>query len=204
MKRHYDIEFMHMHHKKKRGAWVALILACVTIVLAIGISWSFIHQATQAQDGVMAEQIHQLGHIFKRIHECCRIIDFRQEKDYIDFLNVEKFVGSQVGPMNLEHPEHWQGPYVQKNMTASGKDYQIVRTRKGYYIIPGDGVKLANGKTIGKDITIIYDTDIEALMRDKKALLGATGKPLAVRIETIQDRIASQDNSLLELPDVNS
>ena len=46
---------------------------------------------------MMAAEVVQLRDIFHRIHKTCQIIDFDNQKNSIDFLNVEKFAGSEVG-----------------------------------------------------------------------------------------------------------
>lgn len=120
---------------------------------------------------MMVQDIAQLTQIFHQIHATCGIISFDYQKNPINFLNVKDFTGSEVGPMNLVHPDKWQGPYLQDNPTMQGKEYQIVETKKGYFITPGDGVKLPNGKVIGKDIPLNKNDDIFALMRNPKALL---------------------------------
>lgn len=61
------------------------------------------------------------------------------------------------------------------------------RTNEGLYIVPGDGVKLADGKVIGKTLLIGLDSDIERMMGDPQALL-SNGKPLTARIPTVRDQ----------------
>lgn len=65
--------------------------------------------------------------------------------------------------MNLAHPEKWQGPYVNDNPTMQGREYLIVRTKKGHYLTPGEGVELPNGKIVGKDIMLDEEVDLESL-----------------------------------------
>jgi hypothetical protein len=99
------------------------------------------------------------------------IIDFDNQKNSINFLNVAKFTGSEVGPMNLAHPEKWEGPYLQDNPTMQHIAYQVVSTKKGYFITPGEGVKLPNNKIVGKDIVLDKKANIEAMMIDADALM---------------------------------
>lgn len=132
---------------------------------------------------IMAEEIEILAGIFKKIHNSCTILSFDNQKNEINFLNVKKdgFVGSQVGPMNLAHPEKWEGPYVVENLKMFDHVYQIVRTNKGYFITPGEGVELPNGKVIGKDIIFDMDADIIHMMHEE-SLLDFKGRPLAAQI----------------------
>lgn len=125
------------------------------------------------QATLIAEDIAKLVVIFEKIDETCDIIDFDNQKNPINFLTVKKdgFVGSQVGSMNLVYPENWQGPYLQENPTLQSKEFQIVRTRAGYFITPGQGVELPNGKVIGKDIILDEKADIFELMRNPHGLM---------------------------------
>jgi hypothetical protein len=159
------------------------------IVVGIGIIFfiviSFLDTFYRAKDdaGMMiAKEVVELRDIFHRIHKTCVIIDFDNQKNSIDFLNVEKFSGSEVGPMNLVHPEKWEGPYLKDNPTLYHIAYQVVSTKKGYYITPGDGVTLPNKKVVGKDIILDQKADVDAMMLSTDALLYKE-KPLAARLD---------------------
>ncbi|HBY05680.1 MAG: hypothetical protein UV38_C0001G0123 [candidate division TM6 bacterium GW2011_GWE2_42_60] len=131
---------------------------------------------------LLADNIEQLTTIFKRIDEKCKIIDFEHEKNFVDFLNVKGFTGSEVGAMNLAAAEAWEGPYLPTNPTVQDKNFVIVETAAGYYLAPGDGITLANGKIIGKDIILNKDTNFEKLIQDPTALQ-YNGRPLAALIK---------------------
>ncbi len=73
--------------------------------------------------------------------------------------------------MNLIHPNKWEGPYLEDNPTMQAIEYQIVRTKKGYFITPGDNVRLPNGKIVGKDIKLDEDADITVMMSDENMLM---------------------------------
>lgn len=175
------------HHRKKRFWYVGLV-ACAFLALFAFLTIHYVYQARRANDELIAQQVQQLKNIFKEINDTCKINGFRHEKDYIDFLNVASFEGSVVGPMSLMEPKNWKGPYLKESLTIGGKEYQIVTTKKGYYIVPGDGVALANGKVIGKTLIINSNSDIDALVKDPQALI-SNGKPLAARIDTYKDTI---------------
>lgn len=132
-------------------------------------------------DNLIVKDIAKLGSIFKEIDKDAIILNFEHSKNYIDFLNVEKFTGNEVGSVILEHPDKWQGPYAPYNPRIQDKLFQIVQTSKGYYIVPGDGVKLSNGKVIGKDLNFNINSDIEKMLKNKKYLLSENG-PLAVKV----------------------
>jgi hypothetical protein len=132
----------------------------------------------------MVQDVARLADIFQRIDAECGIIGFDYQKNPVNFLTIKHdgFVGSEVGSMNLRHPDRWQGPYLQDNSTIHSKEYQIVRTKKGYFITPGDGVRLPNNKVVGKDIILDEHADIPALVLQKDGL-NFEGKPLAAPLK---------------------
>src|SRR5688572_13784493 len=73
--------------------------------------------------GKIAQDIQQLAKIFASIDKECGIISFDYANNPINFLTIKKdgFIGSEVGSMNLAHPEKWQGPYVAKNLHIQAK-----------------------------------------------------------------------------------
>lgn len=135
---------------------------------------------------IIAKDVKQLAQIMERIDQDCGILSFDNVKNRINFLNNITFATSEVGPMNLIHPENWRGPYSD-NPTVQNKEYIVVRTKKGYFITPDDGVELPNGKVIGKDIILNEDADIAAMMlQDNK--LRFKGKMLAALFEISNKR----------------
>lgn len=152
----------------RRGFAIGSV-ALLTVLVSISF-FMWWRQTSVWQDAVIDEHIRTLQGIFKRIDDDSHIIGFEHAKNYIDFLNVVTFVGSEVGSMNVAYPAKWKGPYLRENPTMQEQLYQIVRTKKGYYIVPGEGVELSNGKVIGKDIIFDEHSDIEAMLQDENAL----------------------------------
>jgi len=58
----------------------------------------------------------------------------------------------------------------------------VVATKRGYYITPGDGIKLPNKKIVGKDIILDQNADIDKMMVDEQAFR-YKNKSLAARLE---------------------
>lgn len=169
-----------MEYIKKYGLPVAIALIFVVVF-----GMSFIDTLYRVKDDegmIIAHDVAQLRDAFHKIHKDCVIIDFDAQKNPINFLNVEKFSGSEVGPMNLVHPEKWQGPYMKDNPTMYHIAYQVVSTKNGYFVTPGDGVKLPNKKVVGTDIVLDKKADIAAMMTNPQAFL-YKDKPLAGRLE---------------------
>jgi hypothetical protein len=153
--------------------YFAPLFTIIVLLVIMGISFFGFYYGTKddiTQD--IAAEIKQLSSIFERIDERCHILGFQDQKNPINFLTIKKdgFVGSEVGSMSLAHPQHWQGPYVERNLDVQGIEYQIVKTNKGYFITPGDGVTLPNGAVVGKDFILDEGADIDAMMRDESQL----------------------------------
>lgn len=159
-------------------------LAISIIALLIGITiFNWRGSFNRDTGEFISQDIAHLVSIFDDINNTAGILSFDHQKNDINFLNIKKdgFVGSEVGSMNLIHPDKWQGPYEKEIPRIEEEDYIIVRTKKGYFITPGDGVKLPNGKIIGKDIILDEDADIELMMHDDQ-MLSYKGKALAAKI----------------------
>lgn len=158
---------------------VSISLLLMTFVVISVVNLFYRSKVTTGR--MIIAEVIQLHDIFQRIHRTCQIIDFDYQKNRINFLNVKSFAGSEVGPMNLVHPNKWEGPYLEDNPTMQAIEYQIVRTKKGYFITPGDKVKLPNNKIVGKDIILDEDADITAMMHNENMMM-FEGKPLAMSL----------------------
>lgn len=167
---------------KHRGR-IAISLGTGGVVLGLLIVTfvNFFYRSDVVSSTIITQEVKRLADIFQTIHEQCTILGFDNQQNVINFLNVEKFTGSEVGPMNLSRPEKWQGPYVDDNPTIQSKEFMVVKTDNGLFVTPGNGVRLPNGKVIGKDVQLSKDADIAAMMQDSNALR-FKGKALAQKI----------------------
>lgn len=154
------------------------------VVLFLGNLWN---QKKESDITILNHDIEQLAAILQTIHTTCTINGFDAQKNSINFLNVKEFSGSEVGPINLAHPKKWQGPYLKDNPTYQTIEYQIVRTKKGYFITPGDGVQLPNGKIVGKDLILNEDSDINELLKEGNSF-NVNGKKLAAHLPFIHTK----------------
>ena len=139
------------------------------------------YQGSEIVGDIIDSDVKKLVVIFEQINNTCIISSFDYQKNPINFLNVERFTGSEVGPMNLVHPDKWEGPYVKDNLTVQSIEYQVVRTKFGYFITPGEGVVLPNGKIIGKDIILDESADILKMAGDEN-YLRYNNEPLAAQL----------------------
>lgn len=161
-----------------------LLTASLLAVLVVIAVYRYYTQMETIANDMIVDHVEELSDIFKKIDKECQIIGFEHEKNYIDFLNVAKFDGSEVGSMNLAYPSEWKGPYLKDNPTVQEKLYVVVVAKTGYYVAPGDGVVLANGNVIGKDIIITKDSDFDTLLSDPEALL-YNNQPMARKFKDI-------------------
>lgn len=153
-----------------RKQWLPVTVSLLVAFFVIISMYNLKYRTKEIVGNVIATEVLQLQKIFERIDADCTILGFDNQKNPINFLNVISFVGSEVGPMNLTYPDRWKGPYLPDNPVVKNKEYQIVRTQKGYFITPGEGVTLPNGKVVGKDIILDENADILKMMFDEQAL----------------------------------
>lgn len=176
-----------MQNSRRNYYRIIAIGSLLFLILIFLISWQFLSKVKKSSKEKMAENIEYLANIFSSINECCGIVGFERDKTYIDFLNVKNFVGAQVGGMVLKNPENWQGPYLSKSPKSQDKEFQIVKARDGYFIIPGDGVAVTNGKVINKTVEINEGKDVTPLINYEDGLRTRQGKALAKKIPLIQN-----------------
>jgi len=158
-----------------------LALSIFATLFAISLFVLF-RQSKITTDALIVHDVTQLKQIMESVHKDCKIIDLEHTKNYVDFLTVEKFVGSEIGAVNLSYPQNWKGPYVKDNPTVQQQQYIILKNKNGYYIVPGDGVTLGNGKKVGKDIVLDENSDVEALLQDSNALKSTQGS-LGIKVD---------------------
>ena len=156
---------------------LAVTLFCIFIIIAI---FNTFVKSKDYEVDIIDRDVTQLADLVMQIEKDCKIMSFESQKNSINFLNVKSFVGSKVGPVNLKHPDRWKGPYLDHNPSIQGKEYLLVRTKKGYFVTPGEGVKLPNHKIVGVDIKLGEDADIQAMIKYEKQL-NYKGKALAAQ-----------------------
>lgn len=167
-----------------RQGFIIPLLGILLVGAFIALSFFTTYKKTNETVGLMiSEHVSHLGDVFTKIHKTCGILSFDYQKNPINFLNVKSFSGSQVGSMNLLHPKKWKGPYVHTNPTIQHSDFQVVRTHQGYFVAPGEGTKLPNGLTVGKDIILNETADI-IKMAQQGGVLNYKGKSLTIAIPT--------------------
>ncbi|KKR96912.1 MAG: hypothetical protein UU47_C0005G0025 [candidate division TM6 bacterium GW2011_GWE2_41_16] len=172
------------NNKRLIYTWITTVILAVLFIATV---WFLVKSAPYTQDEIILQHIKLLSETFKKVDTECGIVGFEDEggsrkKCYIDFLNITSFSGSEAGALNVLYPDKWHGPYLKDNPTIQERFYYIMKIRGSFYIIPGDGIKLSNGKTIGKNLMIDENSDIESMMKDPKSL-SFKNQPLAAKLE---------------------
>lgn len=130
---------------------------------------------------IIEQDLDTLAFILNRVDQECEMLHLNNNHTVLDFLTVKSFAGSEVGGVNLAHPENWRGPYITQNPALQQCYYELIFAKDGLFIVPGKGATLPSGKTIGKDI--IFDTKSfigQALAKDGD--LCWQGVPLARKL----------------------
>lgn len=165
---------------------LSIFIFASLLVITVFMLWRTSRKST---DILIYEDIQLLSKIFEKINRECRILGFVHDKNYIDFLTVKDFVGSEVGSMNLMLAQQWKGPYLKDNPTIQQRQYQILHAQKGYFIVPGDGIVLGNGKKIGTDFVLDKNSDMSKILKDTNQLMSPVGA-LAVEIQVGSSALA--------------
>jgi len=161
--------------------WFTIMIAIILSGATGATFWYLWRAPTMLRNDYIAQDVARLVDIFHRINTTCSIISFDHVHNYIEFLNVVLFKGSEVGPMNVRYPDEWEGPYLRDNPAIQGTAYMVLVTYDGHYVMPGEGVQLGDGSTLGTDIILNKDTDIPSLIQEGGAL-NHQGTPLAAPI----------------------
>lgn len=119
---------------------------------------------------MIEDDIKMITLALEKIDARCSILSIDDDKNEVDFLNVKAFRGSRVGPLNLAYPDKWEGPYLNVNPSIQEKHYEIIKAGDGIFVLPGTGVKLPNGKVVGKDFQITRVTSVTLLLEKGEAL----------------------------------
>lgn len=112
------------------------LLGIGTVVIFTIALFGIISMIQRAPHDVITQDIILLKNIFEKIDADCTILGFEQERTPINFLTVEKFIGSEVGGMKLANPRNWKGPYLRDNPTIQEKHYIILSRPDGIFITP--------------------------------------------------------------------
>ncbi len=159
---------------------VMVTIFFITMIIIAIVNWRITSKEYLAD--IIAKDLGIVASALERIDNDCKILSFDYQKNRINFLNVTSFVGSEVGSVNLAYPDKWQGPYLEDNPTYEEKEYLVVRTKYGYFVTPGEGVTLPNGKIVGKDIILNDNADLVEMAHNNEQLQ-YNGKVLAIKLK---------------------
>jgi hypothetical protein len=166
---------------KRVHKYFALFSTTLLLVLFGVFCIKIFHSKTSVVTGLIRDDLSAIERALHEIDASCNILAVRGDAAQVDFLTVAKFSGSTIGCLNLAYPKRWKGPYLQVNPTLQEHMYEIVRTKEGYFVVPGAGVTLPNKLVMGKDILLTHNSAI-TLMMQPGGRLNFQGNPLAVRL----------------------
>ena len=146
--------------------------------------WTGYKEQTYFSSIVIKKELHEIYKSIKQIDDDCNILSFDQVVNTVDFLTVEKFLGSEVGGLNLAYPKNWNGPYLTYTPVLQGKPFLIIKTDTGLFIVPGNDVKLPNGLVIGTDFVFNAKSNINEMIKPE-GKLSFEGQSLAVKIDFV-------------------
>jgi hypothetical protein len=155
----------------------------LTILLFIFI-FRIINEKPYHLAAIIKSDLDQIEKALTEIDTQCDILQLTSDRVPVDFLNIIKFEGSTVCGINLAFSNRWKGPYLKRNPMLQGKFYELIKTKYGYYLIPGNKVTLPNGYIVGKDFSIDTNTQIDNLTKPN-GYLNYRGTPLARKIKFI-------------------
>jgi hypothetical protein len=166
------------HHLKKYFA----LFSTTVLTLLIGITiFKVFNSKSDVLTLALTQDLERIEKILTTVDAQCNIIGIRGQRNQIDFLTVQKFAGSTVGCLNLARPKKWKGPYLKQNPSIKGVLYEIIKTKEGYFVVPGAGVQLPNKLVMGKDIVLTHDSSIMTMLQ-LNGRLSYQGNPLAYRL----------------------
>lgn len=150
----------------KRISRYFVLFSSTLLFLLVGIfCFKVFHSRPAVLTSVIREDLAQIERALREIDRTCNILSIRPDHAVIDFLTVQRFSGSAVGALNLAYPKKWQGPYLKRNPSFQEHLYQIVQTKDGNFVLPGQGVQLPNGLVIGKDIVLGKDSPVNEMLK---------------------------------------
>jgi hypothetical protein len=130
---------------------------------------------------VVRSQVRLLGKALQKAHNDVRFMQILPGKHSLDFLVASRFECDSNAGIGVERKNAWKGPYLNRIPTIQGHPYVLLKTSKGLFVVPGDGVELPSGIVIGNGISWSDKMDIKALMSDGNML--TIGKyPLAAEV----------------------
>ncbi|MCK4651391.1 hypothetical protein KAT08_04420 [Candidatus Babeliales bacterium] len=157
----------------------SVTLLCLIVIFFV---LRIFHKKPYFSASIIASDIKIIVQVIEKIDFDCSILSLEHIKNYVDFLNVKEFEGSEIGPLNLAYPKNWKGPYLGDNPEFQGILYQLVKIKDGIFVLPGDGVKLPTGFVVGKDFKISANLELSKMI-EIKGKLNYKNIPLAVQIK---------------------
>ena len=152
-----------------------ILIALITLC-----TMHFVVRAPQWQVSVVQTDLHRIASALRALDTDCYITDMRVGLHPVSVLTRRSLAD---GPFYIELKEskNWKGPYLKNSPTLQDKPYQLLKTNKSLFVVPGEGVELPSGLVVGTDIEWHADTDVTALTRSGGSLFYKSG-PVALEV----------------------
>ena len=137
-------------------------------------------RAPQWQISAVQTDLYRIAAALKQLDNDCSISDMRVGLHPIELLTHQNLPSEHIY-IDLKNSENWDGPYLSGSATIQGKPYQLLKTKRGLFVVPGDGVQLPLAFIIGQDITWHAESDIAALSAPGNVLFYKSG-PLTLEV----------------------
>lgn len=156
--------------KKFFSQYFPFVSTLFFVLIFVIFLFRFFYSRPRIVAAIIADDVKLITLALEKIDTRCNILSVEGDVSDVDFLNVKTFSGSQVGPLALAYPKRWEGPYVTVNPTLQDIFYEIVRAADGIFVMPGRGVRLPNGLTVGKEFMVTRQTKVSELIKESGPL----------------------------------
>lgn len=141
----------------------------------------FVLYAPRWHAAVVQADLRHIADAVTRMHHDCEIKKMRVGIHPITALAKRRIQPYDLQNITLAHPGSWKGPYLARVPVVQNHPYQLLKTHRGLFIVPGTGVTLPNGQIVGRDLEWHARTDVTALA-DSGGPLFYQGQPLMAEI----------------------
>jgi len=153
------------------------LVSLVSIVLLIVCTAHFVGQSSEWNAGTVRADLSHLEEALKNFDGDCGIQEVLSGGHSLLFLTQTARPTDAFAAFKLANENTWRGPYIHKVPVAQGYPYMLLKTNKGLFIVPGEGVRLPKGSILGKEFFLTAESNLKALSA-AGGILSHNGEPL--------------------------
>jgi len=159
-----------------------LYVGSMIMLLLMGLCFAFLFMNYPSlKTRLVRRDMQRIVRALYQVDRYCHIETVTPGLHPLNFLTLPRPTERDFCGIELEFPKQWTGPYFSEVPVLDNTPYQLLKTEKGLFLVPGNGVRLPNGNVIGIDIVWHYTTEVAALAQQGGALW-YDGIPLARHI----------------------